>query len=209
MVKNATNHPDLVEDIAPNDNEATHTERRTVMLSGQKVVCPLPSSLTGWDNLRAIPYITSAHCMMYLVIKRGWSASRIASYEKERGYLLYMEKHIHNVRLKQLDYGISCIRASCTRQTRQNEQPYDVWLFVASNGDIQTAGCQCIGWVLQLKELVYNTWPRQQINRYIKNHIKMFFSAEKNCILRYGRWVAPTAILISNVCHFISGKDRR
>ena len=147
LVKKLMSQPDLAEDIGPNDNEATDIERRTVIVSGQKVICPLPSSLTGWDNdLRTIPYITSAHCMMYLMIKKGWSASRIASYEKEQGYLLYMEKHIQNVRLRRLDFGdIFCIRASCTRQTRQNEQPYDVWLFVASNGDIQTAGCQCIG----------------------------------------------------------------
>jgi len=145
MVKSAHNHPDLVEKVEASDGEAVHEERRTVIVCGQKVVFPQPSRLTGWEeDLRALPYITSAHCLMYLVMK-GWSANRIASYEKERGYLLYLEQHIHSVKIKSLDYDICCIKSLCTRQTRLNEPPYDVWLFASSNGDIKTAGCQCIG----------------------------------------------------------------
>ncbi|KAK3850181.1 hypothetical protein Pcinc_043097 [Petrolisthes cinctipes] len=36
-------------------------------------------------------------------------------------------------------------RYSRKGQTSQKENPYCVWLLAASNGDIYTAGCQCIG----------------------------------------------------------------
>ena len=78
IVKNAQDHPELVEEVQPSDGEAIHEERRTVMVSGQKIVLPQPSCLTGWEeNLRTIPYITHAHCMMYLMVKKGWSTNRI------------------------------------------------------------------------------------------------------------------------------------
>lgn len=104
-----------------------------------------PGHLTDWqDNLGTMPYVTTAQCLLYLVMKRGWSAARIESYEKERGYQLHLDKHIHNVKLKKLE-GITCIRGACTRQTSQSDTPYDVWLLVSPNGDINTAGCQCTG----------------------------------------------------------------
>ena len=137
---NAQDHPDLVEEIQPRDSEEAYIERRTVVVSGEKIMFPDPRSLTGWDeNLRTIPNITNAHCLLYLMLKSGWSANRVGALEKERGYQLFLEKHIHNVRMKKMHYDISCIRASCIRQTCQNEAPYDIWLFVSSSGNINSS----------------------------------------------------------------------
>ncbi|KAK4316367.1 hypothetical protein Pmani_012496 [Petrolisthes manimaculis] len=77
-------------------------------------------------------------------MRKGWSANRIQAYEMERGYQLHVDKHIHHVKLNKLE-GFTCINAACTRQTSQNDTPYEVWLLVLANGDIHTAGCQCIG----------------------------------------------------------------
>lgn len=145
LVKNAQNHPELVEERGPGDGDLEAIQRRTVVVSGKKIVIPDPRTITGWEeNLRTIPYVTVAHCLLYLVMRRGWSANRIQAYEKERGYQLHVDKHIHHVKLKKLE-GVTCIKASCTRQTSQNDTPYEVWLLVSANGDIHTAGCQYTG----------------------------------------------------------------
>lgn len=145
MVTKAQNHPELVAEIEPGDGDVEAVQRRTVVVSGQKIIFPDPNSLKDWEeNLRNMPYITSAHCLLYLLTKRGWSSNRIQSLEKERGYQLHVDKHIHHVKLKTLE-GVTCIKAACTRQTSQNEAPYNVWLLASADGDIHTAGCQCTG----------------------------------------------------------------
>ena len=146
MVQTALNQPHLVEEVQPSDGEDVKIRRRTILISGEEVVFPDYRTLSNWEeNLNNIPYLTTAHCLMYLVMKREWSPNRVLHYEKENGYQLYLNKHIQNVKMKKLQFGVTCIKAICIRQTKQNEAPYDVWMLVSSNGDINTAGCQCTG----------------------------------------------------------------
>lgn len=58
---------------------------------------------------------------------------------------MYSDNHITNVQIKPLHDNMNYIRAKCVRQTAQKEFPYCVWILAASNGDIETSGCQCIG----------------------------------------------------------------
>lgn len=145
MVQTALQHPHLVEDVLPL-KEDNYLERRKLKISGTEILFPDPRTMTEWQaDLSTIPYITRAHGLMYLVLKQGWSPERIQMYEKECGYQLYCERHIQQVKVKKLEFDVSCIKGTCVRQTNQNETPYQVWLLVSSNGDIHTAGCQCIG----------------------------------------------------------------
>ena len=120
--------------------------RRTISVNGNLLLFPDPLAITAWDtNLTSLPHLTSAKCMVYLLAKGGWSAERAISYERERGYQLFLEKHIEKVELKQEDHDMAYVRALCRRQTAQSEKPYQVWLLVTKTGTIEAAGCQCIG----------------------------------------------------------------
>ena len=146
MVLQAVRHPELVEDTEPLEDENALKKRRTVQIHNQEIVFPDPTTLTEWqEDLATIPCITKSNCYVYLLMNRGWSAQRIQAFEKESGYHLYWERHIQQVKLKKMDYNMTCIKARCTRQTNQNEAPYEVWMIASSNGDISTAGCECIG----------------------------------------------------------------
>lgn len=145
MVQTAMLRPKLVEVVQPSDGESIHCQRRTILISGQEIVFPDSMTLSVWEeSLDSIPYITTAHCLMYLVMKKGWSSQWTLYYEKENGYQLYLNKHVQNLKLKKLEYDTTCIKTTCIRQTRQSEAPYNVWMFVSANGEINTAGCQCI-----------------------------------------------------------------
>lgn len=145
MVLKAVQHPHLVDDVLPLQEDSS-IERRKIKISETEIMLPDPRTLTEWEeDLQTIPYITHAHGLMYLLLKQGWAADRVQVYEKECGYKLYQERHIQNVKVKKLEFDVSCIRGTCVRQTNQNETPYQVWMFASSNGDIHAAGCQCIG----------------------------------------------------------------
>ncbi|KAK3889030.1 hypothetical protein Pcinc_006906 [Petrolisthes cinctipes] len=75
----------------------------------------------------------------------GWSTNRITGYEKERGYQMFLNKHIWKVLVKHVDHGRTFVKGSCTRQTAQTESPYKVWGLLSSGGTIEAAGCQCTG----------------------------------------------------------------
>ena len=146
MVEKAINSPQLTSLTEEDDGEETNIRRRTVEVNGTSITFPDPYTLTGWDtNLITLPPITSALCLKYLLSKMRWTAERAIAYEKERGYQLFLDKHVTDVILKHVQHQMIFVRGTCTRQTSQSEKPYQVWLLLSASGSIETAGCQCIG----------------------------------------------------------------
>lgn len=146
MVETAKNNPGIVEVLEDDDTSEVQEQRRTIEINGKQVTFPDPQSLTTWDtNLLTVPPLTSGYCLIYLLKKIGWSADRVADYEKERGYQMFMDKHIWKVQLKHVDHKRTYVKGSCIRQTAQSERPYEVWCLLSSRGTIEGAGCQCTG----------------------------------------------------------------
>ena len=146
MVEKAVNNPGLTEFIEDNDSDIAAASRRTVDVNGSPRLFPDPLAITSWDtDLTSLPSLTSAKCLVYLLSKKGWSSDRVISFEKDRGYQLFLENHIQDVKLREEDHNMTYVRALCTRQTAQSEKPYHVWLLLSSTGTIETAGCQCTG----------------------------------------------------------------
>ena len=145
MVQKAIANPGITEITHTSDHETAATSRRTISVN-ENLLFPDPLAITSWDtDLTSLPHLTSAKCLVYLLSKGGWSSERAISYEKERGYQLFLEGHIEKVELRQEDHNMTYVRALCRRQTAQSEKPYQVWLLVNNTGTIETAGCQCIG----------------------------------------------------------------
>lgn len=130
MVEKAIANPGITEVTQASDQETAATSRRTISVSGNLLLFPDPLAITAWDaNLTSLPHLTSTKCLVYLLSKGGWSSEQAISYEKERGYQLFLEKHIEKVELRQEDHNMTYVRALCRRQTTQSENPYQVWLF--------------------------------------------------------------------------------
>ena len=146
MVEKAIANPEITEITEASDHQTAATTRRTISVNGNLTLFQDPFALTSWDaDLISLPHLISAKCLVYLLSKGGWSSERAISYEKERGYQLFMEKHIEKVELRQEDHNMTYVRALCRRQTTQSEKPYQLWLLLNNTGTIETAGCQCIG----------------------------------------------------------------
>ncbi|XP_063859289.1 uncharacterized protein LOC135100387 isoform X1 [Scylla paramamosain] len=146
MVEKAIANPGITEITQPSDVVVAGITRKTVSVNGNVILFPDPRVITSWEkDLTSLPHLTSAKCLVYLLSKGGWSSERAISYEKERGYQLFMESHIDEVELNQEDHNMTYVWALCRRQTAQSEKPYQVWLLLNTTGTIETAGCQCIG----------------------------------------------------------------
>ena len=103
MVTQAMRQPGLAALVLPQDSDAASRKRRTVEMSGEEIVFPDPNTLSGWDNnLNGLPVITTAHALMYLMMKRDWPKHRLQKYEQERGYQLFLERHIQDVVTKKV-----------------------------------------------------------------------------------------------------------
>ena len=88
-------NPCIVEEIEQPDDASVAAQKRAVEVNGKIEQFPHPNTFSGWDkDLRTLPPLTSAYCLVYLVAKKGWSPERISKYEKECGYSLFREGHI-------------------------------------------------------------------------------------------------------------------
>lgn len=137
--------PDLVSVVEEDDNESVRAERRTVEINGKLEIFPDPLSLSGWKERVSMPPVSTDKAMLYLIFKMNWSQGRISNWKNERGYNLFQSNHIHEVLVKETENKFLYIKGKCTRQTSQQEVPYDVWILTAEEGTIACAGCQCIG----------------------------------------------------------------
>ena len=123
-----------------------------------------------------MPSVSLDKATLYLLFKMRWSQTRLTNLKKERGYLMFQSKHIHEVCLKEMKHGFIYIKAKCTRQTAQSEAPYVVWMLATGEGNIECAGCQCIGWVkcsaLFKYILVYRLYKSCNISVFLSMNLK-------------------------------------
>ena len=67
-------------------------------------------------------------------------------YKKDNGYGLFCAGHIDNVKLSSIPQteNFSYVAATCVPETRQNADPYTVWLILHQSGTISSGGCSCV-----------------------------------------------------------------
>lgn len=146
MVKKCVVSPHLVDVIEANEDAGVKAQRRQIEINGKVEFFPDPLSLGTWKKtLGNMPSVSLDKATLYLLFKMRWSQTRLTNLKKERGYLMFQSKHIHEVCLKEMKHGFIYIKAKCTRQTAQSEAPYVVWMLATGEGNIECAGCQCIG----------------------------------------------------------------
>lgn len=105
-VEKAFNNPQLTH-ITDDDDGIETTLRRTIELTGKCETFPDPHTLTSWDiNLTTLRPVTSAKCLVYLLSKLGWTSEHAKAY-KERGYQLFLDKHVTNVVLRHVQHQMT------------------------------------------------------------------------------------------------------
>lgn len=121
--------------------------RRTVAVGNDKIILDPVNAVTEWSkDLASVPDFESCDVLVYLMRWCGWTHERLRLYKQDNGYRLHMACHIDDVKAAyHLHQEYIYLRATCMPETRQNAQPYDVWILAnKTTGEILSGGCTCV-----------------------------------------------------------------
>lgn len=92
--------------------------------------------------MASVPDFESCDVLVYLMRWCGWTHERLRLYKQDNGYRLHMACHIDDVKAAyHLHQEYIYLRATCMPETRQNAQPYDVWILAnKTTGEILSGG---------------------------------------------------------------------
>ena len=93
-----------------------------------------------------MPDIESCDVLVYFMRCCGWNHERLANYKQDNGYRLHMSCHIDDVKAAYHTHpGYLYLKSTCMPETRQNAQPYEVWVLVnKTSGEVISGGCTCV-----------------------------------------------------------------
>ena len=141
LARKAVQHD--VQPKAADDHEESLAKRRK--LQGGEM--PPIDQCTFSKDLTFLPGLDLVHITVYLASHCKWPTTKLGSYQKDKSYLLFKDRHITEVEISQpVTVGSEdhvYVKGRCRPQTRQSAQPYSTWVLMSSACVVKSAGCSC------------------------------------------------------------------
>jgi hypothetical protein len=94
-----------------------------------------------------MPQLRDGNVFAYLTHHCQWSRERLDAFQKDDGYLMYLDRHVEDMKVGSIAQHIHhvYIEGQVTPEERQGSEIYNTRLLVHTQTcQIHSAGCQCV-----------------------------------------------------------------